>query len=176
MPLEQITYSQVDITERFGDDLSLTVDDWISTSSLNSTVPNAQSMGLPSIGATDDEVYRIAERLSRIRESAPIPGDGVYCPVCHIANVTLARLRTPCPPCGRELLRRAVGHDLPGGADIPVWPTGRFGSVARLSGRTKYVTSFRDYRMLDGRPCNRPRVWRMSRAARFESPKSRRRI
>ena len=62
-------------------------------------------MGLPPVGACDDAVYRVAERLSRIRESVPIPNDGVYCPICHIANVTPARLRTPCPKCGRELLK-----------------------------------------------------------------------
>jgi hypothetical protein len=104
-PLEQFSYSQLDITERFGDNLSLTEDDWITTSPLNSTTPNPQSVGLPSVGASDDEVYRIADRLSSIRESIPIPNDGVYCPICHIANVTLSRLRTPCPKCGRELLK-----------------------------------------------------------------------
>ena len=67
-------------------------------------------MGLPPVGASDDEVYRIAEQLSRIRESVPIPDDGVYCPICHIANVTLARLRAPCPKCERELLK-APGWD-----------------------------------------------------------------
>jgi hypothetical protein len=34
-----------------------------------------------------------------------IPSAGVYCPVCHIANVDLGRLRTPCPQCGRPLLK-----------------------------------------------------------------------
>ena len=72
-PPGQISYSQVDITERFGDNLSLTADDWISTSPLNSTAPNAQSMGLPPVDAGDAEVYRIAERLSRLREWVPIP-------------------------------------------------------------------------------------------------------
>lgn len=104
-PPEQISFSQVDTTDRFGDNLSLTEEDWISTKPLNSMVSNPQSMGLPPVGASDEEVYRVAERLSRIRESAPIPDDGVYCPVCHIANVTIARLRTPCPKCGRKLLK-----------------------------------------------------------------------
>jgi len=104
-PPEQISYSQVDITESFGDNLSLTAGDWISTNPLNVGVPDPQSVGLPPVGASDDEVYRIAERLSRLREAMPIPDDGVYCPTCHIANVSLARLRTPCPKCGRELLK-----------------------------------------------------------------------
>src|SRR5262249_22746705 len=104
-PLEKISYSQVGTTERFGDNLSLTADEWITTSPLNETTPDPQSMGLPPVGASDEEVYHIADRLSRMRESVPIPDDGVYCPVCHIANVTLARLRTPCPKCGRELLK-----------------------------------------------------------------------
>ena len=102
---EQISFSQLDITERFGDNLSLTADEWIGTSPLNATIPDAQAMGLPPVGASDDEVFRVAERLSRLRESLPIPSDGVYCPICHIANVTLARLRTPCPKCGRPLLK-----------------------------------------------------------------------
>jgi hypothetical protein len=105
LPSGPISYSQLDITEGFGDNLSLAADDWISTSPLNSSVPDPQSVGLPPVGASDDEVYRIAERLSRIRESVPIPNDGVYCPICHIANVQLKRLRTPCPKCGRELLK-----------------------------------------------------------------------
>ena len=99
------SYSQLDITEGFGDNLSLRPDDWITTSPLNVTVSNPQSMGLPPVGASDDEIYRSAEQLSRIRESVPIPDDGVYCPVCHIATVTLALLRTPCPKCGRKLLK-----------------------------------------------------------------------
>ena len=105
VPANQISFSQVDITERFGDNLSLAADEWITTSPLNAMVANRQSAGLPPVGASDDEVYRVAERLSRIRESMPLPDDGVYCPVCHIATVTLARLRTPCPKCGRELLK-----------------------------------------------------------------------
>ena len=105
VPSQQISFSQVDYTEGFGDNLSLTADDWISTMPLNSTVADPQSMGLPPVGASDEEVYRIAEGLSQLRESVPIPDDGVYCPICHIANVTIARLRTACPKCGRELLK-----------------------------------------------------------------------
>jgi hypothetical protein len=62
-------------------------------------------MGLPPPGADADEVYRVADRLSALRESVPIPNDGVYCPVCHIANGDLQRLRMPCPQCGRPLLK-----------------------------------------------------------------------
>jgi hypothetical protein len=105
MSPQQISYTQADITERFGDNLSLGADDWISTSPLNAGISNPQAQGLPPIGASDDETYAAAERLSKLRESIPIPSDGVYCPVCHIANVTLARLRTPCPKCNRPLLK-----------------------------------------------------------------------
>jgi hypothetical protein len=105
LPPGPISYSQLDITENFGDNLSLAADDWISTSPLNSRVPDPQSGGLPPVGASADEVYRIATELSRIRECLPIPSDGVYCPICHIANVELKRLRSPCPKCGRELLK-----------------------------------------------------------------------
>jgi hypothetical protein len=105
VPPQQFSFSQVDITERFGDHLSLGGDDWISTSPLNATIPNPQAQGLPPNGASADETYAAADRLSKLRESIPIANDGVYCPVCHVANITLARLRTPCPKCGRPLLK-----------------------------------------------------------------------
>src|SRR5262245_37910664 len=101
---KRILVTQVDITEKVGDNLSLKAEDWIKTIPMNSVVPDPQAMGLPPVGASEDEVYRIAERLSRIRESIQVPDDGVYCPICHIANVNLTRLRTPCPKCGRQLL------------------------------------------------------------------------
>lgn len=105
MSPQQISYSQVDITARFGDNLSLGADDWISTSPLNAGIPSPEAQGLPPVNASDDQTYAAAERLSKLRESIPAPNDGVYCPVCHIANVTLARLRTPCPKCTRPLLK-----------------------------------------------------------------------
>jgi hypothetical protein len=105
IPTEAISYSQVDITERFADNRRLGKDDWISTTPLNSRTRNPESAGLPAPDADSEEVYRVASKLSALRESVPIPDDGVYCPVCHIANVDLGRLRTPCPKCGRELLK-----------------------------------------------------------------------
>jgi hypothetical protein len=104
-PVEALSYSQVDITEAFGDNQQLGTDEWISTTPLNATTKNPESMGLPSMGAGADEVYRVASKMSELRESIPIPNDGVYCPVCHIANVDLTRLRKPCPQCGRGLLK-----------------------------------------------------------------------
>ena len=47
----------------------------------------------------------VASKLSQVRESIPIPNDGVYCPICHIANIELPKLRTPCPKYGRALLK-----------------------------------------------------------------------
>jgi hypothetical protein len=102
---QQISFSQVDITDRFGDNLSLGPDDWVDTVPLNVRVPDPQSQGLPPLDAAAEETYSAAERLSRLRESLPLPSDGVYCPICHKANVTPARLRTPCPNCGRPLLK-----------------------------------------------------------------------
>lgn len=104
-PIDAISYSQADVTEAFGDDERLGPDEWITTVPLNATTINPESMGLPPTGAGADEVYRIASKLSVLRESVPIPNDGVYCPVCHIANVDLSRLHTPCPQCGRGLLK-----------------------------------------------------------------------
>lgn len=100
-----IGYSQLDITESFGDDARLGPEDWIETTPLNMVVPDPAGSGLPLPGATDEAIYSVATKLSHIRESASIPNDGVYCPVCHIANVHLNRLRTPCPKCGRALLK-----------------------------------------------------------------------
>jgi hypothetical protein len=104
-PVEAMSYSQVDITETFGDDQRLGSDEWIATTPLNASTKNPESMGLPPKGADADEVYRVASKLSELRESIRIPNDGVYCPVCHIANVDLGRLRKPCPKCGRALLK-----------------------------------------------------------------------
>jgi hypothetical protein len=44
-----------------------------------------------------EEVERIAAAMSAIRESVPLDWDGVYCPICHIANVDRGILRTPAP-------------------------------------------------------------------------------
>ena len=98
----ELNFSQVDITERFGDDLSLGPEDWIETIPINSM--GGPIRNLPPIDAVPDEVFRIASELSEMRESFGVAGDGVYCPVCHIANIDIGRLRTPCPKCGRELL------------------------------------------------------------------------
>ena len=101
----EISYSQLDITESFGDEVELGPDDWIATTPLNATAQDPTAVGLPPVDADDDEVYEVGSSLSEIRESVLIPNDGVYCPVCHIANSELAKLRTPCPRCGRPLLQ-----------------------------------------------------------------------
>ena len=95
----EISFSQLDITEHFDDHIHLKPDDWISTTPLNRSVTNGK--GLPPVDASDDEVYNAAAKLSRLRESIGVPSDGVYCPVCHIANTQSAKLHTPCPKCGR---------------------------------------------------------------------------
>src|SRR5262245_50356745 len=69
---ETISFSQLDITERFGDNQRLGKDEWISTTPLNSTIPNPELAGLPSPGADSEEVYRVASKLSALRESIPI--------------------------------------------------------------------------------------------------------
>jgi hypothetical protein len=103
MPPGELSYSQLDITERFDDHLHLKPDDWIQTVALNKSVPSGK--GLPSVDASADEVYKAADKMSHLREIISIPNDGVYCPVCHIANTQLAKLRTPCPKCARPLLK-----------------------------------------------------------------------
>ncbi|MDP6635747.1 MAG: hypothetical protein QGG42_12670 [Phycisphaerae bacterium] len=102
---QDILYSQLDITENFGDNLKLKADDWIKTSPLNATMENPESMGLPSLHADENKVYDVAVGLSKLREKISIPSDGVYCPICHIANIDINKLHTPCPKCKRKLLK-----------------------------------------------------------------------
>ena len=102
-PAQKLRYSQVDITDGFDDDRRLGPDEWIATTPLNAIDPGAA--GLPQVGADADAVHGAAAELSALREAVALPGDGVYCPVCHLANVDLGRLRTPCPRCRRPLLK-----------------------------------------------------------------------
>jgi hypothetical protein len=104
MAPKDISYSQVDITEIFDDHLRLSPQEWVATAPLSSMVDRPELQGLPSKKATPEEVYEVAQKLSAIRETFSIENDGVYCPVCHIANTDLGRLKTPCPKCNRELL------------------------------------------------------------------------
>jgi hypothetical protein len=97
--------TQLDISEHFGDYKRLGRDEWSPTVPLNATTPFPESRGLPPLGARAEEIYVIAQRLSGLRVSLADPSDGVYCPVCHIANIQLARLHIPCPKCRRALLR-----------------------------------------------------------------------
>jgi hypothetical protein len=105
----EILFTQVDSTENFNDSEGLDSGEWIKTTPLNESMDNPESMGLPVRGSSEDEVHHIASDLSAIRESLSIPEDGVYCPVCNVANVDRQKLRTPCPTCGRDLL--AFGWD-----------------------------------------------------------------
>ena len=109
MPPGELSFTQLDITESFGDNLRLKPEDWIETVPLNKlnneTVTSGHANKLPPVDATDEAIYSMASRLSEIRESLVIPDDGVYCPICHIANVELSKLRTPCPKCERLLLK-----------------------------------------------------------------------
>lgn len=99
------TYSQIDITENFGDNLNLKSDEWIKTIPINTQINNPESMGLPPVGSSIEKVYDIASRLSTLRDQINNPEDGVYCPICHIANIELNKLQSPCPQCGRKLLK-----------------------------------------------------------------------
>jgi hypothetical protein len=103
------SYTQVDITDGLNDNLRLGPEDWIETIPLNARVKNAGESpldwGLLAVDAKDETIYDVASRLSRVREAMPFPDEGVYCPVCHIANTQIARLHTPCPRCGGPLLQ-----------------------------------------------------------------------
>lgn len=101
----KIRYSQIDITENFGDNLNLKPDQWTKTIPLNSKTADPESVGLPPKDADEEKAYDVASSMSKLRESAGVPTDGVYCPVCHIANTQLDKLHSPCPKCGRKLLK-----------------------------------------------------------------------
>ena len=103
LPPAELSYSQLDITERFDDHLRLQPDEWIGTVALNASVPGGK--GLPPTDASAEEIYAAGAQLSKLRESISIPSDGVYGPVCHIGNTQLSRLHGPCPKCGRKLLK-----------------------------------------------------------------------
>jgi hypothetical protein len=114
VPLDAISYSQTDITEAFGDNDRLGSDEWVATVPLNAMTKNPESMGLPPVGARADDVYRVASKLSEVRESISIPSDGVHCPVCHIANVDLGKLRTPLSPVRAGVAQVRLGLSEPG--------------------------------------------------------------
>jgi hypothetical protein len=65
MSRNQISYSQLDITEKFGDDAQLKPEDWIPTMPLNNLTSRGQASGLPPIDASDEEVYTVAEKMSQ---------------------------------------------------------------------------------------------------------------
>jgi hypothetical protein len=75
-PVQETMY-QVDVAEALGDEQRLGRDDWIAAVPLNAPTADPESMGLPPVGADADDVYRIASRLSELRESVLIPNDGV---------------------------------------------------------------------------------------------------
>lgn len=106
----EIRCSQADVAANFDDILTAEPTDWIKTVPINLFAKYLSPAGLPKQGASEEEIYSIAANLSSMRDGfAKLPGridaDGVYCPVCHIANTQLDKLRTPCPSCGRALLR-----------------------------------------------------------------------
>ena len=100
----EMKFSQLDSTERFDDRERLKPDDWLQTAALNLSIPPTEANGLPPKDALPDVVHAVAAKLSAIREQFTGLGDGVYCPVCHIANVDPKKLHTPCPKCSRKLL------------------------------------------------------------------------
>jgi hypothetical protein len=47
----EISYSQLDITESFGNEVELGPDDWIATTPLNTSVQDPTAVGLPPVDA-----------------------------------------------------------------------------------------------------------------------------
>ena len=64
VPVKDLNFSQVDITDHLADNMSLNTSDWIPTSPLNGEIPNPEQVALPRLAADDDEVYAIASRHS----------------------------------------------------------------------------------------------------------------
>jgi hypothetical protein len=102
---DNISFTQLDIPKDFGVNERLGPEEWAPTVPLNATTPFPGSRGLPPLIAKAEEIHAFARRLSRQRVAIADPSDGVYCPVCHIANTQLSKLHTPCPKCHRALLR-----------------------------------------------------------------------
>ena len=102
--ISTLNYSQVDFTEYFDQNLTLSPDVWVPTVPMNEMLGHDNNGNLPALGSSDHEIYRVALGLSEIREQFQVPDDGVYCPVCHIANVDIAKLGKECPKCARPLL------------------------------------------------------------------------
>ena len=99
-----LNFTQVDFTEYFDQNLSLSPEEWMPTMPMNKMVGHDNGGNLPAIDASDHEIYRIALSLSEIREQFQVPDDGVYCPICHIANIDISNLGKECPKCERPLL------------------------------------------------------------------------
>lgn len=99
-----LNFTQVDFTEYFDQNLSLSPEEWVPTVPMNKMLGHDNRGNLPTFDATDHEIYRIALSLSEIREQFQIPDDGVYCPICHIANTDISKLGKGCPECERPLL------------------------------------------------------------------------
>ena len=104
VPTEEFLFTVVDIVETVSEGSGFGKDDWVATTPIIKVLGVDHKKGLPSSDVPDGEIYAIAVGLSEIREEFQIATDGVYCPICHIANIDRQRLRTPCPKCGRELL------------------------------------------------------------------------
>src|SRR5947208_2182082 len=62
---EAMSYSQLDITENFDDNLGLTPDEWIPTLPLNKTTRSGWAMGLPPARASEEEIYRLPQSCRR---------------------------------------------------------------------------------------------------------------
>ncbi len=99
-----VSYTQTDYMPLLSGSDGLSPDQWVSVHPCNEDDALPESKGLPSLTASDGEVYGVASKLSQIRSSFGVPIDGVYCPVCHIANIQKEKLGEPCPQCGRGLL------------------------------------------------------------------------
>ena len=100
----ELNFTQLDFTERFDERQNLAADEWIETIPMNEMLQDGKRNNLPPAEATPDEVYEVATKLSKIRRIFASPTDGVYCPICHIANISIENLGTPCPKCQRPLL------------------------------------------------------------------------
>ncbi len=102
---DDFRFSQLDITERFDDRNRLKPEEWINTIPLGYQQIH-QGVKINLISSEDpNEIYRVATSMSGTRNIINNVNDGVYCPICHRASIDLKKLGTPCPICGRSLLR-----------------------------------------------------------------------
>jgi len=105
-------YGQLDVIEPERD-VKMTSSDWVQTVPIIVNDDYRETLGYAHKDDSPEEVYERAMMLSMVRnQHIKDDSDGVYCPLCHIANIELSKQGDPCPQCERPLLRFGWNHSI----------------------------------------------------------------